>query len=398
MLNILSVNCGSSSLKYQLIDMDTEQVLAKGLIERIGVSDSIHKQTVQEKTYETTASIPDHEHAVQLVLQLLVDKEFGAIEKIEDIAAIGHRVVHGGERFSDSVLISEEVIEEIQACIELAPLHNPPNLVGIQAFRKALPNVPAAAVFDTAFHQTMPPSAYLYSLPYEYYKQLGIRKYGFHGTSHKYVSQRAAEILGKPLEQLRLISCHLGNGSSVTAIKNGKSIDTSMGFTPLAGVTMGTRSGDLDPAVIPFLMEKTGKTAQEVIDILNKQSGLLGISGISNDLRDIESAAAHGEYRSQLALDICVDRIRDYIGSYAVALQGVDAIVFTAGIGENSSLIRERVLEGLDFMGIHFDPSRNAGRGKEMELTTPESPVKALVIPTNEELMIARETVNIINL
>lgn len=397
MLNILSVNCGSSSLKYQLIDMNSEQVLAKGLIERIGLSESIHKQTVGDKKYEDVRSIPDHEQAVQLVLQMLVDPEYGAIQTTEDISGIGHRVVHGGERFSDSVWITEEVIQEIEDCIELAPLHNPPNLVGIRAFQKALPSVPAVAVFDTAFHQTMPPSSYLYSLPYDYYKKYGIRKYGFHGTSHKYVTHRAAEILNKPLEELRLISCHLGNGSSITAIKGGQSIDTSMGFTPLAGVTMGTRSGDLDPAVIPYIMEKTGKTAQDVIDILNKQSGLLGISGISNDLRDIESAAAEGEYRSQLALDICVDRIRDYIGSYAVALQGVDAIIFTAGIGENSDIIRGRVLEGLEFMGVHFDPDRNVGRGKEIELTTPDSPVKALVIPTNEELMIARDTVTIIN-
>jgi acetate kinase len=302
-------------------------------------------------------------------------------------------VVHGGELFNESVLITDEVIEKIEDLSDLAPLHNPANLTGIKAFRNVLPNVPAVAVFDTAFHQSMPESSFLYSLPYEYYKDFGIRKYGFHGTSHKYVSERAAEMLGRPKEQVRLISCHLGNGASIAAIEGGKSIDTSMGFTPLAGVAMGTRSGNIDPALIPFIMEKTGSTAEEVLNILNKKSGMLGVSGFSSDLRDIEQQASEGNERAELALEVFANRIHKYIGSYASRMYGVDAIVFTAGIGENSSLVREKVLQGLEFMGVYWDPARNNVRGEETFINYPHSPVKVMIIPTNEEVMIARDVV-----
>ncbi len=314
---------------------------------------------------------------------------------LDEIEGIGHRVVHGGEKFNDSVLITDEVLEGIEEVSELAPLHNPANIVGIKAFKEVLPNVPAVAVFDTAFHQTMPESSFLYSLPYDYYEKYGIRKYGFHGTSHKYVSERAAEILGRPIEDLRLLSCHLGNGASIAAIKGGKSIDTSMGFTPFAGVTMGTRSGNIDPALIPYIMEKTGQDAYEVLDTLNKRSGLLGVSGFSSDLRDIESEAAAGNERAELALEVFTSRIHKYIGSYAARMSGVDAIIFTAGIGENSDVIRERVLKGLEFMGVYWDPSLNKVRGKEAFISYPHSPVKVMIIPTNEEVMIARDTVRL---
>lgn len=301
-------------------------------------------------------------------------------------------MVHGGEVFPQSALVNDQVISDIESLTDLAPLHNPANLMGILAFRKLLPNIPHVAVFDTSFHQSMPESAYLYSLPYDYYKKYGIRKYGFHGTSHKYVSQRAAEILNKPVEELRIISCHIGNGASIAAIDGGKSIDTSMGFTPLAGVTMGTRSGNIDPALIPFIMEKTGKTADEVLNILNKESGLLGITGTSSDLRDIEGDAKEGNERAELALEVFASRIHKYMGSYATRMHGVDVIIFTAGVGENSDTVRARVLEGLEFMGVYWDPRKNEGlRGKEAELNYPHSPVKVLVIPTNEEVMIARD-------
>lgn len=321
--------------------------------------------------------------------------EAGIIKSLQEIDGIGHRVVHGGEEYNDSVLITEETLRKFEELSELAPLHNPANITGIRAFQEVLPNVPAVAVFDTAFHQTMPESSFLYSLPYEYYKEYGIRKYGFHGTSHKYVSQRAAEMLGRPLEQLRLISCHLGNGASIAAIEGGKSIDTSMGFTPLAGVTMGTRSGNIDPALIPFIMEKTGKSADEVLDVLNKESGMLGVSGFSSDLRDIELEAEKGNDRAELALEVFGNRIHKYIGSYASRMYGVDAIIFTAGIGENSQTIRARVLQGLEFMGVYWDPALNKTRGEEAFINYPHSPVKVIVIPTNEEVMIARDVVRL---
>lgn len=317
------------------------------------------------------------------------------IEDINDIIGSGHRVVHGGETFEDSVLITDEVVEKIDELSELAPLHNPANLMGIKAFREQLPDVPHVAVFDTSFHQSMPESSYLYSLPYSYYKDYGIRKYGFHGTSHKYVTGRASEMLGRPLEELRLISCHLGNGASIAAVKGGKSIDTSMGFTPLAGVTMGTRSGNLDPALIPYIMEKTGKTATEVLNVLNKESGLLGVSGFSSDLRDIEEEAKKGNSRAELALNVFGERIHKYMGSYATRMGGLDAIIFTAGVGENSDVVRAKVVNGLEFMGVYFDETMNDVRGQEKFINHPYSPVKIIIIPTNEELMIARDVMRI---
>jgi acetate kinase len=391
----LAINAGSSSLKFQLIEMPDETVITKGLVERIGLNDSIFTIEYQEKKDKETKDIADHSIAVKTLLEKLLST--GVIQSYEEIEAIGHRVVHGGERFSDSVLITDEVLKEIEDISDLAPLHNPANLVGIKAFREILPNTPAVAVFDTAFHQTMPEQSYLYSLPYEFYEKYGIRKYGFHGTSHKYVSQRASELLGIPLEQLRLISCHLGNGASIAAIEGGKSIDTSMGFTPLAGVTMGTRSGNIDPALIPYIMEKTGKSVHEVLDILNKKSGMLALSGFSSDLRDIETEQEEGNKRAELALDVFAGRIHKYIGSYAARMYGVDAIIFTAGVGENSTAIRERVLKGLEFMGVYWDPSLNKVRGKEMFINYPHSPVKVIVIPTNEEVMIARDTMRLVN-
>ncbi len=391
----LAINAGSSSLKFQMILMPEEEVLTKGVVERIGLKDSIFTIEYNGNKDKEVKDIDDHGVAVKTLLEKLIST--GVIQSYEEIEAIGHRVVHGGERFTDSVLVTDEVIHEIEEISELAPLHNPANLVGIRAFKEILPNTPAVVVFDTAFHQSMPEKSYLYSLPYEYYEKYGIRKYGFHGTSHKYVANRAAELLGLPLEQLRLISCHLGNGASIAAIEGGKSIDTSMGFTPLAGVTMGTRSGNIDPALIPYIMEKTGKTANEVIDILNKKSGMLALSGFSSDLRDIEEAAGQGEKRAQLALDVFAGRIHKYLGSYAARMSGVDAIIFTAGVGENSTTIRERVLRGLEFMGVYWDPSLNNVRGKEVFINYPHSPVKVIVIPTNEEVMIARDTMRIIS-
>lgn len=393
---ILSVNSGSSSFKYQLIDMPSEKVVAKGGMERIGMEDSIHTFYVGGQKIEEIYKIENHEHAVTKLLEVLLNPLYSIINDIEDISVIGHRFVHGGEKFVQSVLVAGDVIDQLEECVELAPLHNPANITGIRAFQKILPNVPAVAVFDTAFHQTMPEKTFLYSLPYELYENYAIRRYGFHGISHQYVANRAAELLKRPVQDLRLISCHLGNGASITAIQGGKSMDTSMGFTPLAGVTMGTRTGDIDPAIIPFLVEKTEKSLNEVSELLNKKSGLLGISGISNDLRDIEQAAENGNLRAQLAIDIFVERIRKYIGSYAMQMNGIDAIVFTAGIGENSTLIRSLVLENMEWLGVYFDPSKNGVRGKEAELTAAHSPVKAWVIPTNEEVMIAREAMNLV--
>ncbi|MGD6855557.1 acetate kinase [Bacillus infantis] len=393
MAKIIAINAGSSSLKFQLFEMPSEEVITKGLIERIGLNDAVFSISVNGEKQTEVTEIPDHEVAVKLLLNKLTDLKI--IESLDEIEGIGHRVVHGGEEFADSAVITEDVLSKIDALSELAPLHNPANITGIKAFQQVLPNVPAVAVFDTAFHQTMPESSFLYSLPYEYYEKFGIRKYGFHGTSHKYVSERAAELLGRPLEQLRLLSCHLGNGASIAAIEGGKSIDTSMGFTPLAGVTMGTRSGNIDPALIPFIMEKTGKSADEVLNVLNKESGMLGVSGFSSDLRDIEVQAAEGNERAELALEVFANRIHKYIGSYASRMYGVDAIIFTAGIGENSAEIRERVLQGLEFMGVYWDPALNKVRGEETFVNYPHSPVKVIVIPTNEEVMIARDVVRL---
>ncbi|HDK7549805.1 TPA: acetate kinase [Staphylococcus aureus] len=388
---ILAINAGSSSLKFQLIRMPEEELVTKGLIERIGLKDSIFTIEVNGEKVKTVQDIKDHVEAVDIMLDAF--KAHNIINDINDIDGTGHRVVHGGEKFPESVAITDEVEKEIEELSELAPLHNPANLMGIRAFRKLLPNIPHVAIFDTAFHQTMPEKASLYSLPYHYYKDYGIRKYGFHGTSHKFVSQRAAEMLDKPIEDLRIISCHIGNGASIAAIDGGKSIDTSMGFTPLAGVTMGTRSGNIDPALIPFIMEKTGKTAEQVLEILNKESGLLGLSGTSSDLRDLSEEAESGKARSQMALDVFASKIHKYIGSYAARMHGVDVIVFTAGIGENSVEIRAKVLEGLEFMGVYWDPKKNENllRGKEGFINYPHSPVKVVVIPTDEESMIARD-------
>ncbi|MCL7747804.1 acetate kinase [Halalkalibacter alkaliphilus] len=393
MAKIIAINAGSSSLKFQLLNMPEETVVTKGLVERIGLEDGVFTIEVNGEKNTETLDIPNHAVAVKTLLDKLTG--LGIIQSLDEIEGIGHRVVHGGEKFNDSVLITDEVLAGIEEVSELAPLHNPANVVGIKAFKEVLPNVPAVAVFDTAFHQSMPESSFLYSLPYEYYEKYGIRKYGFHGTSHKYVSERAAELLGRPIEQLRLLSCHLGNGASIAAIEGGKSIDTSMGFTPLAGVTMGTRSGNIDPALIPYIMEKTGQDANGVLDTLNKRSGLLGVSGFSSDLRDIEGEAESGNERAELALEVFTSRIHKYIGSYAARMSGVDAIIFTAGIGENSDVIRERVLKGLEFMGVYWDPALNKVRGKEAFINYPHSPVKVIIIPTNEEVMIARDTVRL---
>lgn len=393
MAKVIAINAGSSSLKFQLFDMPSEKVVTKGLVERIGISDSIFTISVNGEKQTEVTDIPDHAVAVKILLSKLTD--LGIIQSLDEIEGIGHRVVHGGETFNDSTIITDETLKLIEDLSELAPLHNPANIVGIKAFKEVLPNVQAVAVFDTAFHQTMPEQSFLYSLPYDYYKKFGIRKYGFHGTSHKYVSQRAAELLGRPIEHLRLISCHLGNGASIAAIEGGKSIDTSMGFTPLAGVAMGTRSGNIDPALIPYIMEKTGKNVDEVLNVLNKESGILGMSGISSDLRDNIQASSEGNERAKIALEVFASRIHKYIGSYAARMSGVDAIIFTAGIGENSSEIRERVLKGLEFMGVYWDPSLNKVRGEETFISYPHSPVKVIVIPTNEEVMIARDVVRL---
>lgn len=396
MTKILAINAGSSSLKFQLITMPEEEVITKGVVERIGLNDSIFQINVNGEKKKFVQDIPNHAEAVKILLEQML--ELQVIESFDEIDGVGHRVVHGGEKFSDSALITDEVLREIEELADLAPLHNPANVTGIKAFKEILPDVPAVAVFDTAFHQTMPERSYLYSLPYEYYKKYKIRKYGFHGTSHKYVTERAAELLERPLKSLRLISCHLGNGASIAAVVGGKSIDTSMGFTPLAGVTMGTRSGNIDPALIPYIMEKTGKTAEEVVNVLNKESGLLGISGVSSDLRDLTEAAEAGNKRAELALDVFVDRIHKYIGSYAAKMNGVDAIIFTAGIGENSAEIRERILRGLEFMGVYWDTEANKNTKGEAFINYPFSPVKVLVIPTNEEVMIARDVVRLAGL
>lgn len=393
MPKILAVNAGSSSLKFQLIEMTTEEEITKGLFERIGLKDSIFTMSTNGSKIEKVLDIEGHSVAVTMLLEHLLSE--GVVSSYDEIDGIGHRVVHGGELFSDSVLLTDEIVGKLEEISGFAPLHNPANIVGIKAFKKALPNTPAVAIFDTAFHQTMPEKSFLYALPYEYYEKYGIRKYGFHGTSHKYVTERAAKILNKPLEDTRLISCHLGNGASIAAVKGGKSVDTSMGFTPLAGVIMGTRSGNIDPALIPYIMERTDQSADEVVNVLNKKSGLLGLSGFSSDLRDITTAAEEGNERAQLALDVFTDRIHQHIGQYAAGMGGVDAIIFTAGIGENSTIVREKVMRGLEFMGVYFDPSLNNVRGKEAYISYPHSPVKVLIIPTNEEIMLARDTVRI---
>lgn len=395
-MKIFVVNCGSSSIKYQLIDMGEETVLAKGLVERIGLPGAtlVHTPLGQDKV-AFEAEIPDHSAGISMVLEALTNEKHGVISSLKEIDAVGHRVAHGGERFTDSVLITMDVLKGIEACVEMAPLHNPPNLLGINACRELIGHAPQVAVFDTAFHQTMPKMAYLYGLPYELYKKYGIRRYGFHGTSHKYVAQRAAEMMHEHMSDLRIVTCHLGNGASVTAVKNGKSIDTSMGFTPLEGLVMGTRSGEIDPAIIPFLMTKEHMSIAEVDDYLNKKSGVLGISGVSSDFRDIETEASKGDERSQLAIDIFAYRVKKYIGSYVAAMGGVDAIVFTAGLGENSAFMREKICNGLEYLGTRIDTAKNDVRGAEMEISVDGAKVKVFLIPTNEELVIARDTESI---
>lgn len=396
-MKVIVINCGSSSLKYQLLDMRTEELLAKGLVDRIGIDGSKLTHEIPNKEKEIIkVPMKNHTDALKHVLDALVDKNYGAIADLSEIDAAGHRVVHAGEKFSGSVLITDAVMDALTECIDLAPLHNPPNIMGIRAIQELLPSIENVGVFDTAFHQTMPKKAYIYPLPYEYYEKYALRRYGFHGTSHKYVAQRAAEIIGKDYNKMKIVTCHLGNGASITAIENGISIDTSMGFTPLEGLVMGTRCGDIDPAIVTFLMEKEGLSISDMNNILNKKSGVLGISGVSSDFRDIETAAEGNNERAQLALDIFRMRVKGYIARYAAMLGGVDAVVFTAGLGENSKACRKAICSNLEFMGIEIDDKANDVRSKETIISKENSKVKVLVVPTNEELMIARDTKDII--
>jgi acetate kinase len=397
-MKILVLNSGSSSIKYQLFDMTKELVLAKGVVERIGIDNSfLEYENYHGKKIKLDDDIANHSTGIKLVIKTILNKEYGVLEGMSEIHAIGHRIVHGGEKFADSTLIDEKVIEQIDKVSDLAPLHNPHNLTGVKVCKDLLPFTPQVAVFDTAFHQTMPKMAYMYALPYKYYEKYGIRRYGFHGTSHKYVSNRIAKLLNKPIKELKIITCHLGNGASIAAIDGGKSVDTSMGMTPLEGLVMGTRCGDIDPAIIPFLMNKEGISIHEMDDIMNKESGLYGISGISNDSRDIKKAADEGNEHARLALELFDYRVRKYIGAYMAAMGSVDAIVFTAGIGENAPEIRKNIIKGLNFLDIYLDEKLNKTRGKEIEISKKDSKVKVFVIPTNEELVIARETKDIVD-
>ena len=392
-MNILVINAGSSSLKYQLLDPDSQKVLAKGLCERIGIDGKFtYKAPGKETVDAVDVAMPSHAEAIQAVLDALVDGKNGVIGSMKEIDAVGHRVVHGGEKFAKSVRITGEVMAAIEECNPLAPLHNPANIIGIKACQALMPDTPMVAVFDTAFHQTMSPVAYTYALPYEYYQNDKVRRYGFHGTSHKYVAGRAAAMLGRPIEELKLISCHLGNGSSITAIDSGKSVDTSMGFTPLAGVPMGTRSGDLDAGILEYLMNKHGMDIKEMLNVLNKKSGVQGISGVSSDFRDLDNAAEQGSERAALALQAFEYSVKKYIGAYAAAMGGVDAVIFTAGVGENSKDTRAKIVSGLEYMGIKIDAEKNNFRGEERDISADGASVRTLVIPTNEELMIAMDT------
>ena len=395
-MKVLVINAGSSSLKYQFIDIETEAVLAKGLCERIGIEGSMLTQKVEGKdNLVRQENMKDHSDAINMVIEALTGPEHSVIADMSEIDAVGHRVVHGGEVFSGSVVIDDAVMDALRECIPLAPLHNPANIIGIEACQKAMPGTPQVGVFDTAFHQKMPKKAFLYALPYEYYTKHKVRRYGFHGTSHKYVSEQAAKMLGKPLSELKIITAHLGNGSSIAAVMNGHSVDTSMGFTPLAGVAMGTRSGDIDPAIVGYIMEKEGLDAKGVDAVLNKKSGVFGISGISSDFRDLE-AAMNTDERAELALDMFAYHVKKYIGAYAAAMGGVDAIVFTAGVGENTKITRAAVTEGLEYMGVKIDPELNDCRGVQRDISAPDAKVKTLVIPTNEELMIAKDTASLV--
>lgn len=398
-MNVLVINCGSSSLKFQLINTDSEEVIAKGLCERIGIDGSriVYSPAGGEKQVKES-DMPTHTEAIKLVINALTNSQTGVVKSLAEIDAVGHRLVHGGEKFAFSTLLNDEVIKAVEECNELAPLHNPANLIGVAACRELMPDTPQAGVFDTAFHQTMPEEAYLYGLPYEYYEKYKIRRYGFHGTSHSFVSERAAKLMGIPYESSKLIVCHLGNGASVTAVKNGKSIDTSMGLTPLEGLVMGTRSGDLDPAIIEFIAQKENKSLSEVLEVLNKKSGVLGLSGgFTSDFRDLEEAEAAGKQNAIRTLNVFAYRVAKYIGAYTAAMNGVDGICFTAGVGENSHTVRSKVCKYLGYLGVTLDEEKNAVRGEEIIITTPDSKTKVMVIPTNEELAIARETLALVN-
>lgn len=394
-MKILVVNCGSSSLKYQVLDMTDESLICKGLVERIGIEGSIltHSKIGADK-FVLEVPMKDHKDAISHVIEAIQDKEHGVITDMSEIGAVGHRVAHGGEKFAESVLITDEVLAAIEDCVELAPLHNPANILGIKACMDLMPGTPEVAAFDTAFHQSMPAESYIYSIPYKYYEQYGLRRYGFHGTSHKYVAEVAADMLDKNIEDLKIITCHLGNGASIAAVKGGRSIDTSMGFTPLAGLAMGTRSGDIDPAIISYICKKEGITVDEMNSVLNKESGVYGMSGISSDMRDIKSAAAEGNERAQLTLDVYAHKIKAFVGAYIAEMNGVDAIVFTAGIGENDPVTRANVCRDMDALGIILDPEKNETREQSV-ISADDSKVKVLLIPTNEELMIARDTLAI---
>lgn len=395
-MKVLVVNAGSSSIKYQVFDMTDESVLAKGLVDRVGIPGTTleHKPAGKDEVV-IKKDLPDHTEGMKLVLDVLVNPEYGCIKSMDEIGAVGHRVVHGGEDFAASIIIDDSVKKVIKDCFDIAPLHNPPNMMGIEACQALMPNVPHVAAFDTAFHQTMEPANYLYALPYEVYEKHKVRRYGFHGTSHFYVAHRAAEMLGKPYEECKIITLHLGNGASMAAIKGGKVIDTSMGFTPLEGLVMGTRSGDIDPAIVFFLMDKLGMNSSEANNYFNKKSGMLGLSGVSNDLRDILEAAGSGNERAKIALDVYYNKVKGYIGNYIAKLNGVDCLVFTAGVGENAIDIRENVCSNLDYLGIKMDVEKNKVRGKEVDVATADSKVRIFLIPTNEELVIARDTFNL---
>ena len=397
-MKILVLNCGSSSIKYQLIDMGKEpELLAKGLLDRIGIESSLLTHQVPGKDkYKVTQDVPDHQVGINLILRTLKDPDYGVIKDESEIFAVGHRVAHGGENFKESVRITDFVKKDIEKCIELAPLHNPANLKGVLSIEAILPKVPQVAVFDTSFHQSMPAYSYLYPIPYEFYEKYKVRRYGFHGTSHKFVAQKTCRFLGKDFNSINIITCHLGNGSSVAAIQKGKSVDTSMGFTPVEGLMMGTRSGDLDIGILLYIAEKENLSMKETNNLFNKKSGILGISGISYDMRDVEQAAEKGNERAKLALEMFAYRVRKYIGAYAAAMGGVDLIIFTGGIGENDFETRRRAVEGLEFIGVDFDPERNKVKGKEVIITRPGSKVIAMVMPTNEELVIAMDTYNIV--
>ena len=397
-MNVLVINCGSSSLKYQVIDSDTEKVLAKGLCERIGIDGRLVYTPAGGEKEVSDLDMPTHKQAIQFVIEALTNEKTGIIKHLDEIGAVGHRLVHGGEKFACSTVIDEEVIKAVEECTDLAPLHNPANLIGVRACQELMPNTPMVGVFDTAFHQTMPLEAYMYGIPYEYYEKYRIRKYGFHGTSHSFVSKRMAELLGKPIEDTKIIVCHLGGGASICAVKGGKSVDTTMGLSPLEGLIMGTRSGDLDPSVMEFICKKENMDINGIMDVLNKKSGVQGLSGVSSDFRDLQEGTVNGNKRCEMAVDVFCYRVVKYIGAYVAAMNGVDAIVFTAGLGENDEIVRRKVVNRLGYLGITLDEEVNDnGRGKEIAISTPDSKVPVWIVPTNEELAIARETVALLN-